>query len=191
MAKIRNIIRILEALIYTIMELGLIFVSWSMLLAIFDSFNIFTESLYLYYAWNAYAILGTLIVVRNSIHRIKWYVRTNPANVRCTKCNHIISATRYNENRYLNAPFAILIFDFSFTKKLIYFYKIAYRPYLQLECPECGEKQVICPYCHEPIPQESVMTLYDKPSKCPHCGKKIYTPVPLYDSDKYKNRKFI
>ena len=67
---------------------------------------------------------------------------------------------------------------FSFTEYRILFYEIAYRPYLQLDCPECGEKQVVCPYCHETIEEESVNCNYEKPSVCPHCGKKIYTPVP-------------
>ena len=66
----------------------------------------------------------------------------------------------------------------SFPEYRILFYEIAYRPYLQLDCPECGEKQVVCPYCHETIEEESVNCNYEKPSVCPHCGKKIYTPVP-------------
>ena len=137
---------------------------------------------------NVYVYIAVLLVLRNTYHRFKWYISHTPAHVGCPKCHTVIALTRYGEERWLDAPVTLYVnfgtFRYRLTQSLLPIYMIMYRPYLQLDCPECGEKQVICPYCHEPIPQESVITLYDKPSKCPHCGKKIYTPVPLQEWEK-------
>lgn len=130
-----------------------------------------------------YAIIAFFIILRNTCHRVKWYVRTNIDHIQCTQCHAIVPLVRYKENNYLNSPISLCIPKinklFRFVQYRVLFYEIAYRPYLQLDCPHCGEKQVVCPYCHEIIPQESIECHYDKPSVCPHCEKKIYTPIPI------------
>lgn len=135
-----------------------------------------------------YILASFSIIVRNTYHRVKWYVRANPVHMRCIRCHKKVPLTRYNEDHYLKSPisfcFPRMSQLFRFVGYRVLFYKIAYRPYLQLDCPECGEKQVICPYCHKAISQELVECKYDKPSVCPHCRKKIYTPVPMREWDK-------
>lgn len=135
------------------------------------------------YGFYVYGIIAILLIVRNAIHRVKWYVMDNPVKIQCTQCHTKVPLSRYKEKHYLNSPISISIPKisklFRFVQYRVLFYEIAYRPYLRLNCPVCGEKQVICPYCHEPILEESVSCNYEKPSICPHCGKKIYTPVPM------------
>ena len=129
-----------------------------------------------------YILITPVLIGRNAIHRIKWYVLTHPSKVQCTQCHTTVPLSRYKEEHYLNSPISLClpkISDLRFTPYRVLFYEIAYRPYLQLDCSECGEKQVICPYCHKPIQEESVICKYDKPSICSYCGKKIYTPVPM------------
>ena len=132
-----------------------------------------------------YAIVVIAIALRNAIHFYRWYVRSHPINLHCSQCHTNVLLSRYKEQEVLSSPVRIYVetFRFQFIRLKQNFYWIAYRPYLQLECSECGEKQIICPYCHEPISQESVECHYNKPSKCPHCGKKIYTTLPLQESD--------
>ncbi len=176
---IRKLLRIVEPLLFLAGGTIFAFVGWIVFAGIVGSRPIWPHYVY--------AIVMTLLILRNFCHRYKWYVRSYPAKIRCYKCHTIVPLTRYGEKRYLKAPLSLYIPPL---RKLFNpagdntpIYKMLYRPYLQLDCPECGEKQVICPYCHEPIPQESVVCKYDKPSKCPHCGKKIYTPVPVQDWD--------
>lgn len=149
------------------------------------------DSLYdalLSYGGYIYILASFFGVIRNTYHRVKWYVRAIPIHMRCLRCHTIVPLTRYNEDYYLKSPISICFPRisqlFRFVGYRVLYYKIAYRPYLQLDCPKCGEKQVICPYCHKPISQELVECKYDKPSVCPHCGKKIYTPVPMREWDK-------
>ena len=118
-----------------------------------------------------------------AINRIKWYILTNPSKRQCTQCHTTVPLSRYKEEHYLKSPISLCVPKisdfFRFTQYRVLLYEIAYRPYLQLDCPKCGEKHIICPYCHEPIQEEFVICNYDKPSICPHCGKKIYTLVPM------------
>lgn len=184
MVETRKFFRVLKVLYYAILEGGLAFIFWNILLAILYHHEALSTTSSLYkYAWYTYSMIVLLFIVRNAIHRLKWYVCAYPTKLRCTHCNSTLKLTRYGEYQYLNAPFTIYIPRkvqfFHFVSDKIPFYEMALRPYLQLDCPECGEKQVICPYCHKPIPQELVKCQYDKPSKCPHCGKKIYTPTPI------------
>lgn len=133
----------------------------------------------------AYAVGVFAIALRNILHQFKWYIRNNPSEINCPQCREVVPLTRYGEEQYLRAPIILYLetFRFQFIRIKQYFYWISYRPYLQLDCSHCGEKQIVCPYCHEVIPQELVECHYDKPSKCPHCGKKIYTPLPLQESN--------
>ena len=188
MAGIRKFFRILKVLYYGILSGGIAFIFWGLfvlpILGICGALE--DTSGRCMYAWYTYVAIVLLIIVRNAIHRTKWYVCEHPTRVRCHQCRKPVLARRYGDERCLNAPFGIYI-----SGKIIQlihpvsdkipFFEILYRPYLQLDCPECGEKQVICPYCHKPIPQEQVECHYNKVSICPHCGKKIYTPVPLQD----------
>lgn len=143
-----------------------------------------------YDAWLSYGIyayigIAFLLVVRNTFHRIKWYVRAHPINIQCNKCHTQVPLTRYREEDYLKSPISFCIPKanqlFRFVGYRVLYYKIAYRPYLEVDCPDCGEKHVICPYCHDSIASESIECKYDKPSVCPHCGKKIYTPIPIQE----------
>ena len=134
------------------------------------------------------AIVAILLVIKHAINYIRWYMCSKPAHTKCPKCRTDVPLTRYGEERFLSAPVTLFV-DFDQLKSNMrtanmYFFKTTDRPYLQLDCPECGEKQVICPYCHEVIPPDKVKCYYDKPSLCPHCGGYIYTPVPLKDNYK-------
>ena len=189
MKEIRKILRVVGIIFWGVCDIMLAYVVvffLSLLLFICNAetvYNALSSSLCGY----VYGVVATLGVLRNAYHRSKWYVCTHPIKTLCCRCHNLVSITRYGEERYLNSPISFFVIplskQFNFTLYKVLFYKIAYRPYLLLDCPECGEKQVICPYCHEPIPQESVVCKYDKPSRCPHCGKKIYTPVPIQDWD--------
>ena len=146
------------------------------------------EAMYsMWMSWGIYiyAIGVFIIAFRNVFHQFRWYIAKHPLRIKCPVCHAEVKLIRYGEERYLNAPIVLYLETFRFQLIRIkqYFYWIAYRPYLLLDCPECGEKQVICPYCHEVIPQDEIECHYNKPTKCPHCGKKIYTPLPLQDSD--------
>lgn len=161
---------------------------------LFLSFILFAcklDTLYhalLSYGGYFYILAAFILIIRNIYHRVKWYVRANPVQMQCLRCHTIIPLTRYNEDHYLKSPISFCFPRinqlFRFAGYRVIFYKTAYRPYLQLDCPKCSEKHVICPYCHEPIPQNQVECKYDKPSVCPHCGKKIYTPVPMREWEK-------
>ena len=188
MVGIRKFFRILKVLYYAILGGGIAFIFFGVFVSlILGICGVLEETSDMYmYAWYTYVVIVLLIIIRNAIHRVKWYVYKYPAKIRCPKCQKTVPVTRYNDERCLNAPFSLYVggryiaFIHPISDK-IPFLEMAYRPYLQLDCPECGEKQVICPYCHKPIPEEQVECHYDKPSVCPHCGKKIYTPVPLQD----------
>ena len=184
MEGIRKLIRVLEVLFYAIIEGMFAFIFYGMLITMLSSNEELSDALFGWRAECIYCIIVLLFVVRNAIHRIKWYVCTHPTKVQCSHCHSISKVKRYGDDKCLNEPLTILIPRkirfFNIRSDKIPFFEMALRPYLQLECPECGKKQIICPYCHEPIPQESVKCEYDKASRCPHCGKKIYTPVPLH-----------
>lgn len=180
----RKIFRILKVPFYAIIEAGVALVLWGVLLTILHKCGFLERTSTCFsHIEDAYAILVLLIILRNAIHRSKWYVCKNPTKIQCLHCHQSVPVTRYDEERCLNAPFTIYIprgIHFLHIKSdKIPFYEIAYRPYLQLDCPECGEKQVICPYCHKPIQQDQVKCKSDKLSVCPHCEKKIYTPIPI------------
>lgn len=132
-----------------------------------------------------YAVGVIIVALRNAAHYYKWYVKSHPIDLQCSKCQTIVPLKRCKENEVLSSPIIIYIetFRFQLIRLKNYFYWISYRPYLQLDCPTCGEKQVICPYCHEPIPKEKITFSYNKTSRCPHCEKKIYTTLPLQESD--------
>ena len=165
----RRIIRPLAAVLDFLCEIIIGIVGW-----LFISFLIIM-----------YAIGVIILSLRNIFHQFKWYIAKHPLRIECPKCHSEVKLSRYGEERFLNAPVVLYLETIRFQLIRIkqYFYQIAYRPYLQLDCPECGEKQVICPYCHEVISQELVVCHYNKPTKCPHCGKKIYTPLPLQESE--------
>ena len=142
--------------------------------------------------WNRWgagvvAIVAILLLIKHVIHYVRWYMCRKPAHTKCPKCKTEVPMMRYGEEKYLMAPVQLEIsFGMSKARRSaynLYFFKTTDRPYLQLDCPECGEKQVICPYCHEVIPPDKVKCYYDKPSLCPHCGGFIYTPTPLKDCD--------
>lgn len=135
------------------------------------------------YGIYAYTVIIVCVIIRNTHHRVKWYVRASPSQIRCSRCHAIVPLTRYYDEQYLKSPISLsfprMNQIFRFVGYRVLFYETMHRPYLQLDCHDCGKKQVICPYCHESIPQEAVECKYDKPSVCPHCGRKIYTPVPI------------
>ena len=138
-------------------------------------------------SWGIYVYAAGVLIIalRNIFHQFKWYIKKTPSDMHCTKCHAVVPLTRYGEERYINAPIGLYLetIRFQWIRIKQYFYRITCRPYLQFDCPTCGEDQVVCPYCHEIIPQNIVKCHYDKPTKCPHCGKKIYTPLPLQYSD--------
>ncbi len=183
----RRIIRPLAAVLDFLCEIIIGIVGW-----LFISFLIImvirNEAMYgIWMSWGTYVYaIGVIILsLRNIFHQFKWYIAKHPLRIECPKCHSEVKLSRYGEERFLNAPVVLYLETIRFQLIRIkqYFYQIAYRPYLQLECTECGEKQVICPYCHEVISQELVECHYNKPTKCPHCGKKIYTPLPLQESE--------
>ena len=108
-----------------------------------------------------YEIIITVIALRNAAHFYKWYVKSHPISILCTQCHVKMSLSRYKENDVLSSPIVLYIEKFRF--------------------------QVIrlkqCPYCHKPISQESIECHYASPTKCQHCGRKIYTTLPLQDSN--------
>lgn len=184
MKAANRLFRVAETICATIYDIALAIFCWLLLMIILFLCKVdVAYNMFLSYGIYVYSVLAFLVILRNVFHRTKWYVRNNPTKIKCIQCQAIVTLTRYDEEQYLMSPISFCIPRitqiFKFVGYQVLFYKTAYRPYLQLDCPECGEKQVICPYCHQPISQESVMCLYDKPSTCPHCGKKIYTPVPI------------
>lgn len=188
MEGIRKLFGILKVPFYAIIEVGIAGVFLGVLSALLHNFDILDgDSFWEPYVYGAYMAIVLIIIVKNAIHRSKWYVRRNPIKVRCPQCHTIVPLTRYREERYLRDPLALYlprgIRFFHLRSDKIPLFEILYRPYLQLVCPECGEKQLICPYCHEPIQEDQVECKYDKPSVCPHCGKYIYTPLPLQDCE--------
>ena len=132
-----------------------------------------------------YEIIITVIALRNAAHFYKWYVKSHPISILCTQCHVKMSLSRYKENDVLSSPIVLYIekLRFQVIRLKQYLYWIMYRPYLELDCSECGEKQIICPYCHKPISHESIECHYATPTKCQHCGRKIYTTLPLQDSN--------
>ena len=184
MEDIRKVFRIIGASVRMLYGLMLIFVGWwilSMIAAMIGGNTFNTWHLYGKYL---YIVIALLFVARNTYHRFKWYVCANPIKIRCSNCQFVENLERYGEKRFLTAPMALYIeslrYQLKFVEERLVLFEFFYRPYLQLDCPKCGEKQVIC---HEPIPPEEVKCYYDRPSVCPHCGKKIYTPVPVQDWD--------
>ena len=179
--KLRKFEKIIAAINYFIVTLAI-----GLAVLMLTSF-INKEVFYWLVQSKIYAIVIIAIALRNAVHFYKWYVMSRPINIQCPQCNTISFLTRYGEERYLTAPVTIYIETIRFQLIRIkqYFYLLAYRPYLQLDCPECGEKQVICPYCHKPISQELVKCDYKRSSKCPHCGKRIYTLLPLIESEDF------
>lgn len=182
---IRKFFRAAAAITAPFGDLALALVGFLLLALLAGACGNDVYNIWLSYGIFVYAFLVLLLIVRNAIHRFKWFVFTYPIQIRCPKCSTIVPLQRYGEQRYLDAPVTLYLETFRYQLKAqkSLFYMLAYRPYLQLDCPECGEKHVICPYCHEPIPPEFVVCKYEEPSLCPHCGKKIYTPVPLQDRD--------
>ena len=183
MRKTNKRFRVIKVAYLILVDILLMPFGWLFLLSILFVCRADTwYNAFLSYGLYVYIIIALLLIVRNTIHRIKWYVRDNPDKMQCKQCHTSVFLSRYKEEHYLKSPISVVMPKirkwFSFTEYRILFYEIAYRPYLQLDCPECGEKQVVCPYCHETIEEESVNCNYEKPSVCPHCGKKIYTPVP-------------
>lgn len=184
MKKINKFYRIIVVVCLVLCEILLAMLYWLLLLCILFIFK--ADALYnamLSNGFYIYIVLASLVIIRNTYHRVKWYVRTNPISMQCTRCHTRVSLVRYNEGYYLDSPISVCIPRINqfckFVGYKVLLYKTIYRPYLQLECPNCGEKQVVCPHCHEAIPLDQVVCKYDKPSVCPHCGKRIYTPVPM------------
>lgn len=178
--------RVVVAVMRFFVGIAYIISGW-LIITIILHFTCSNEVCQVWASWGGtmYGIIACIILLKNTYHRFKWYVSSTPVNAACPKCHAVLPFMRYGENRWLNAPVVLYVnfgtFRYRWTQQLLPIYMILYRPYLQLDCPECGEKQVICPYCHEPIPIEQVECHYDKVSVCPHCGKKIYTPLPLQD----------
>lgn len=181
MMAIRKFLRICEVIWWAVSFVILALLGWIVLFVLIDSKTVWPHYVY--------ALVALVLVVRNIYHRVKWYVCAKPAKIPCPRCHANVALTRYREEKFLNAPLSLYLPKmkkiFVFTGYKQQFYKAWYRPYLQLDCPTCGEKQVICPYCHEPITQESVECHYDKPTRCPHCGQRIYSLTPVQDSEDY------
>lgn len=186
MEDIRKFFRIVGASVRMLYGLMLIIVGWWILSMIAAMLGGSLFNIWHLYGKYIYIVIALFFVARNTYHRFKWYVCANPIKIRCSNCQSVEYLERYGEKRFLKAPMALYIeslrYQFKFVGERLVLFELFYRPYLQLDCPECREKQVICPYCHEPIPPEEVKCYYDRPSVCSHCGKKIYTPLPLRDS---------
>ncbi len=184
MKATNKIFRYIKVAYLIVCDILLAIVGWLFLCFIF--FVCRADTLYnalLSYGIYVYILAALLLIVRNTIHRIKWFVLTHPSQIECPQCHTTVPLSRYKEEYYVKSPISLVIPKinklFRFVPYRVLFYEIAYRPYLQLDCPQCREHQVICPYCHQPIQEESINCNYEKPSVCPHCGKKIYTPIPM------------
>lgn len=185
---VRKFFRIAAALIYFLYGIGISAVIGIVIHILIDLKC--SQSVYdAWLSWGTYVYMAMALlwIIKITIHHIRWYILTSPSHTKCPKCQTKVSLTRYGEEKFLSAPVTLYVgFDQVKSKMRnanMYFLKTSNRPYLQLECPECGEKQVLCPYCHEVIPPEKVKCYYDRPSVCPHCGKYIYTPLPLQDGE--------
>ena len=179
--KLRKFEKIIATITYFIVTLAIGFA----VLMITSFIN--KEVFYMLSQSKIYAIVITAIALRNAVHFYKWYVKSSPINIQCPQCHTKVILRRYKEHELLSSPIILYIetFQFQLIRLKQYFYLITYRPYLQLDCPECGKNQVICPYCHEPLSIDAIKCEYNKPSKCPHCGRRIYTLLPLQDCDKH------
>ncbi len=120
------------------------------------------------------------------VHEYKWFIRTHPMKRKCFKCGSEQLLTRYREEDYLTQKILTIGLNIPLVSDLSYmricWYRKTLRPYLELNCTECEEKQVICPYCGKPIDAEQVESNYSHPSKCPHCEKKIWNPLPYKEN---------
>ena len=165
-------------------DIALVLIIFMLLSLLTNYLGATINNMWLSYGIYIYAIMAVLFLFRSSYHRFRWFVITNPIKLQCGQCQTIVSLTRYGEERFLTASVNLYVETIKSQLFRIkqYYYLITYRPYLQFDCPSCGTKSVICPYCHEPISPDLIECNYDKPSKCPHCGKKIYTPLPLMDN---------
>jgi len=190
MKTINNkVLRVVVIVMLIICDILLAFIGWAFLAFLFfvcqaeDIYEAFVS----YGGFYVYIVIASVIIIISSYHRIRWYIYANPVKIQCFRCSSLVPLTRYNEERYLQSPISLCVprakMAFRFIMYRILFYTITYRPYLQLDCPTCGKKQVVCPYCHEPIPQEDIVTKYNTISKCPHCGRRIYTLLPMRDWD--------
>ena len=166
--------------------IAIAFIGWLLLHIICAICGSLVHSMWINWAQYVYELIACLLIIVCNIHSTMWYVAKYPLSIKCPKCGTINHLMRYREEYvltrghalYLETPLVIMI-DLK-----IRLYMITLRPYLQLDCPTCHEQQVICPYCHEIIPKEYIRCTYNKPSKCPHCGKKIYTPMRREDNEK-------
>lgn len=160
---------------------------WLILTLIFLHTGDYMYGVWLTWGMPVYALTMICLIVRNAVHKFRWYILRSPIDIQCPNCRTSNPLTRYGEERLLTVPIAIYLnfrtLRYNLYRSKLPIYRSFCRPYLQLTCSVCGAKQVICPYCHEQIPQESVECFHDKTSLCPHCGKKIYTPLPPQDFD--------
>lgn len=145
----RRIIRPLAAVLDFLCEIVLGIAGW-LLISFLIIMVIRNEAMYgIWLSWGiyVYAVGVFAIALRNILHQFKWYIAKHPLRIECPKCHSEVKLSRYGEERCLNAPIVLYLetIRFQFIRIKQYFYQIAYRPYLQLECTECGEKQVICP----------------------------------------------
>lgn len=136
MEGIRKTFRVLNVLIYALMEGAFAFIIWSILISIFSQYEFMSLALSWYgCAYDTYCILVLLFIVRNAIHRFKWYVGTYPTKARCSNCHYTSKVKRYGEDEYLNAPMTMYIPRgvrfFNIKSDKIPFFEMALRPYLR------------------------------------------------------------
>ena len=85
------------------------------------------------YGFYVYILIAFVLIVRNAIHRIKWYILTNPSKRQCTQCHTTVPLSRYKEEHYLKSPISLCVPKisdfFRFTQYRVLLYEIAYRPY--------------------------------------------------------------
>ena len=101
-------------------------------------------------------------------HLIQWYDRKHPAKMECPKCHKEVSLS-------VDSPYFKELSGFGNILRRLFIQEYQgmshdvkvtfFRPRLYLQCPQCGEEKVICPYCKHEI--DSMV------NKCPHCGKRI------------------
>ena len=112
-----------------------------------------------------YICLCAIAILCGTIHHFRWFILRKKFNIPCHHCGKMVEATRKEELEITLrvTPWAhVYVYANAFHCQI-------YRPRLYYQCASCCHEEYICPYCHESVGKE------DK--KCPHCERRIYTPL--------------